>query len=199
MKKNNDNFWKLHVPFIMTGGIAFVLALVMAMAYDAKKIKRMERAQNTKVAKIDSQIKSANVQIDSLYNISDSLVADSLARHPEYQWVIQNKGPVDSLRNVNQGYINQAYNAVKKHSIMQIANNNETVFSDFSDVPAVRNVKWKYYANKKKIQEFDRRAPFDAHVPDAVRAHFDNKTNADVRALQMKIDSLLNEKRNLVR
>lgn len=199
MKKNNDNFWKLHVPFIMTGGIALVLALVMAMAYDTKKIKGAERAQNTKVANIDSQIKSANAKIDSLYNISDSLIADSLARHPEYQWVIQNKGPVDSLRGVNQELLSQAYNAARKNSTMTIVRRNETVFSDFSDVPAVRNVKWKYYANKKKIQEFDRRAPFVAHVPDAVRAYFDNKTNADVRALQMKIDSLLNEKKQLIR
>lgn len=199
MKKNNDNFWKLHVPFIMTGGIALVLALVMAMAYDTKKIKGAERAQNTKVANIDSQIKSANAKIDSLYNISDSLIADSLARHPEYQWVIQNKGPVDSLRGVNQELLSQAYDAARKNSTMTIVRRNETVFSDFSDVPAVRNVKWKYYANKKKIQEFDRRVPFVAHVPDAVRAHFDNKTNADVRALQMKIDSLLNEKKQLIR
>lgn len=199
MKKNNDNFWKLHVPFIMTGGIAFVLALVMAMAYDTKKIKRMERAQNTKVAKIDSQIKSAKSQIDSLYRVADSLVADSLARHPEYSWVVNNKEKTDSLRVLNQEYINQAYNAAKKQSVFEIVNRNESVFQRFDGIAGVRNVKWKYYGNKKKIQEFDRRAPFVAHVPDAVRAHFDNKTNAQVRALQMKIDSLLNEKKQLIR
>ena len=199
MKKNNDNFWKLHVPFIMTGGIAFVLALVMAMAYDTKKIKRMERAQNTKVAKIDSQIKSAKSQIDSLYRVADSLVADSLARHPEYSWVVNNKEKTDSLRVLNQNYINQAYNAAKKQSIFEIVRHDESVFERFDKVAGVRNVKWKYYGNNKKIQEFDRRAPFVAHVPDAVRAHFDNKTNAQVRALQMKIDSLLNEKKQLIR
>ena len=199
MKKNNDNFWNLHVPFIMTGGIAFVLALVMAMAYDTKKIKRMERAQNTKVAKIDSQIKSANAQIDSLYRVADSLVAASLARHPEYSWVVNNKEKTDSLRVLNQNYINQAYNAAKKQYIFEIVRHDESVFERFDKVAGVRNVKWKYYGNKKKIQEFDRRAPYVQHVPDAVRAHFDNKTNAQVRALQMKIDSLLNEKKQLIR
>ncbi|MBQ2859401.1 MAG: hypothetical protein IJE82_03495 [Alphaproteobacteria bacterium] len=199
MKKNNDNFWKLHVPFIMTGGIVFVLALVFAMAYDTKKIKRMEKAQNTKVANIDSQIKSANAKIDSLYDVSDSLIADSLARHPEYQWVVQNQGATDSLRGVNQELLSQAYNAARKNSMMTIVRRNETLFSDFSDVPAVRNVKWKYYANKKKIQEFDHRAPFVAHVPDAVRAHFYTSANKQVHDLQMKIDSLLNEKKQLIR
>lgn len=199
MKKNNDNFWKLHVPFIMTGGIAFMLALVMAMVYDNKKIKKLEREQNTKVAKIDSLIKSANAQIDHLYGVSDSLVADSLTRHPEYSWVVANKEKTDSLRTLNQEYINQAYNAAKKQSIFEIVNRNESVFERFGRIAGVRNVKWQYYGNKKKIQEFDRRAPFVAHVPDAVRAHFDNKTNAQVRALQMKIDSLLNEKKQLIR
>ena len=66
-------------------------------------------------------------------------------------------------------------------------------------VSGVRNVKWKYYDNKKKIQEFDRRAPLVAHVPDAVRTHFDRKINAQVRARQMQIDSLLNEKNRLIK
>ena len=199
MKNNNDNFWKLHVPFIMTGGILFVLALVMAMVYDTKKIKRMEREQNTKIAKIDSQVKSANAQIDSLYSVSDSLIADSLVRHPEYQWVVQNQGTVDSLRTVNRDLMTRAYNAAQKRSIMAIVKNNETVFRDFSDVPGVKNVKWQYYANKNKIQEFDRLAPNVRHVPDAVRAHFDKSANAQVRVLQGKIDSLLNEKNQLIR
>lgn len=199
MKNNNDNFWKLHVPFIMTGGIAFVLALVMAMAYDTKKIKRMERAQNTKVAKIDSQIKSANVQIDSLYRVVDSLVADSLARHPEYSWVVANKDKIDSLRVLNQEYMQQAYEAAKKYSMIEVVYCNERVFERFGGVSGVRNVKWKYYDNKKKIQEFDRRAPNVRHVPDAVRAHFDRKINAQVRARQMQIDSLLNEKNRLIK
>lgn len=197
--KKNDTFWKLHVPFIMTAGIAFVLALVMAMAYDTKKIKRMERAQNTKMAKIDSQIKSAQAQVDSLYNMVDVWTADSLARHPEYQWSAKNKAVIDSLRATNQELMTQAYNAVKNYSVMQIVKNNETVFSDFSDVPAVKNVKWKYYGNKKKIQEFDRRAPSVEHVPIAVRAHFDSKANKQIRDLQMQIDSLLNEKSKLIR
>ncbi|MFQ6703263.1 MAG: hypothetical protein ACLRFO_03640 [Alphaproteobacteria bacterium] len=199
MKKNNDNFWKLHVPFIMTGGIAFVLALAMAMAYDTKKIKRMERAQNTKVAKIDSQIKSANAQIDSLYRVTDSLVVDSLARHPEYSWVVANKDKIDSLRVLNQEYMQQAYEAAKKYSMIEVVYCNERVFERFGGVSGVRNVKWKYYDNKKKIQEFNRRAPLVAHVPSGVRAHFDRKINAQVRARQMQIDSLLNEKNRLIK
>lgn len=63
-------------------------------------------------------------------------------------------------------------------------NQDESVFQRFDRIAGVRNVKWKYYGNKKKIQEFDRRAPFVQHVPDAVRA------------LQQQIDSLLNEKGN---
>ena len=199
MKKNNDNFWKLHVPFIMTGGIAFVLALVMAMAYDTKKIKRMERAQNTKVAKIDSQIKSANSQIDSLYRVADLLVVDSLARHPEYSWVVANKDKIDSLRVLNQEYMQQAYEAAKKYSMIEVVYCNERVFERFGGVSGVRNVKWKYYDNKKKVQEFDRRAPLVVHVPSGVRAHFDRKINVQVRARQMQIDSLLNEKNRLIK
>lgn len=111
-------------------------------------------------------------------------MADSLARHPEYSWVVNNKEKTDSLRAVNQNYINQAYNAAKKQSIFEIVNQDESVFQRFDRIAGVRNVKWKYYGNKKKIQEFDRRAPFVQHVPDAVRA------------LQQQIDSLLNEKGN---
>ncbi len=199
MKKNNDNFWKLHLPFAMTGGVVFVLALVMAMAHDIKKIKRMERAQNTKMARIDAGIKSANAQIDSLYNAVGGAVEDSLARHPEYQWVVDNAAQIDSLRAVNQNLVQRAYNAARKNSIMDIPRNDESVFSDFADVPGVKNVKWQYYANKNKIREFDRRAPFVAHLPNTVRAHFYLQANKQVHELQDKIDSLLDEKNRLIR
>lgn len=199
MKNNNDNFWHVRVSSGMLAGICLVLTLVLTMAHDTKKIKRMDREQNTKVAKVDAQIKAAEAKVDSIYKATDFFVADSLARHAEYRWVADNKRAIDSLRVVNQDLTQQAYNAAKKNSMMMIVKNNETVFRDFSDVPGVRNIKWKYYANKKKIQEFDRRAPSVGHVPDAVRAHFYTSANKQVRDLQMKIDSLLNEKKNLVR
>lgn len=199
MKNNNDNFWHVRVSSGMLAGICLVLILVLTMAHDTKKNKRMDREQNTKVAKVDAQIKAAEAKVDSLYSVSDSLIADSLARHAEYRWVADNKRAIDSLRVVNQDLTQQAYNAAKKNSIMAIVKNNETVFRDFADVPGVRNVRWKYYANKKKIQEFDRRAPSVEHVPDAVRAHFYVSASRQVRDLQMKIDSLLNEKKNLIR
>lgn len=199
MKNNNDNFWHVRVSSAMLAGICLVLILVLTMAHDTKKIKRMDREQNTKVAKVDAQIKAAEAKVDSIYKATDFFVADSLARHAEYRWVADNKRAIDSLRVVNQDLTQQAYNAAKKNSIMAIVKNNETVFRDFSDVPGVRNVKWKYYANKKKIQEFDRRAPSVEHVPDAVQAHFYVSASRQVRDLQMKIDSLLNEKKNLVR
>lgn len=199
MKNNNDNFWHVRVSSGMLAGICLVLILVLSMAHDTKKNKQMNREQNTKVAKVDAQIKAAEAKVDSIYKATDFFVADSLARHAEYRWVADNKRAIDSLRVVNQDLTQQAYNAARQTAMMTVAYNNETVFRDFADVPGVRNVKWKYYANKKKIQEFDRRAPSVGHVPDAVRAHFYTSANKQVRDLQMKIDSLLNEKKNLVR
>lgn len=199
MKNNNDNVWHVRVSSAMLAGICLVLTLVLTMAYNTKKNKQMDREQNTKVAKVDARIKAAEAKVDSIYKATDFFVADSLARHAEYRWVADNKRAIDSLRVVNRDLTQRAYDAARQTAMMTVAHNDETVFRDFATVPGVRNVKWKYYANKKKIQEFDRRAPFVEHVPDAVRAHFYVSAGCQVRDLQMKIDSLLNEKKNLVR
>ena len=161
--------------------------------------KIREKRRNEKIADIDSQIRTVRYHIDSLFDVADAQVVDSLARHPEYSWVVANKDKIDSLRVLNQEYMQQAYEAAKKYSMIEVVYCNERVFERFGGVSGVRNVKWKYYDNKKNIQEFDRRAPLVAHVPDAVRAHFDRKINAQVRARQMQIDSLLNEKNRLIK
>ncbi len=194
--KKQDNFWKIHLTPTVVGALIVLLALYIVL--DKVHIKQQnlhqEKQKTEQIKNLDAQIQHRFQSVDSLRNVVNAHVTDSLMRHPEYKFVVDNQSATDSLRTTNQEMLNRAYNAARKHAIFDIVRQDESVFNNFAYIPAVNNIKWRYYTNKNKIRDFDKRKQATEHLPRLVRAHFDSVANSQIYKLQLELDSLLNQK-----
>ena len=75
--------------------------------------------------------------------------------------------------------------------MVKIPHKNESVFTDFTEIPTIQNIKNSYYKNKRKIRDFDRHIQALGTLPQDVRYHIDSATIAQISKHQNQIDSLL--------
>ena len=178
-----------------------IMSLVLLIATVGKLGKNnrdTEKSKSEQIAQTDAQIRQAFDSVDSLRTLVNDKTKDSLAHHPEYSYLMDNRAKIDSLRQTNEDLLDRAYKAAKKISMFTVARRDERLFTDFKDVSGVNRAKWPYYANKKKIQDYDKRCDAIKHLPAMVRAHFDSTTAKQIYDLQTQIDSLLMKKDSII-
>ena len=131
--------------------IVTALLLVAAkLGYNKREEERAVKQEHMKkIEQNDAQIKHLFQTVDSLQKMAVKQTRDSLAKHPEFAYLEQNRAHIDSLRSANNKLFERAYNAAQKSSVFAVAQMNESLFSDFGNVPAVKRAKWPYYKNKK--------------------------------------------------
>ena len=118
--------------------------------------------------------------------------------YPEYQYVEQNKGATDSLRIANRELLNSAYKYARSNSLVMAPQHNESLFTDFADMPMIEKIRHLYYNNKQKINTFDRHKRALGTIPYDIRRYIDSATYAQITQLQNQIDSLLNQKDKII-
>ncbi len=201
MKNKNFYLAVLQKPAAVCFGFV-LLALLTVKGRELiqnQQQKIIEKQQTEQLNALDTQIQQHFQAVHRLRDGIDKQTADSLMRHPEYKFVMDNMAATDSLRASNKKLLTRACNAAQKLSVFEIVRHNESVFSDFAHVPTVKNIKWRYYANKNKIRNFDKCKLSVQHVPRFVRMHFDSVTNAEIYKLQLELDSLLNQKNQVLK
>ena len=193
---------KKNYYYLFTRGNALIIMslvlLIATVCKLGKDSKNTEKNKSEQIALIDAQIRQAFDSIDSLRTLVSDKTMDSLAHHPEYSYLMDNRAKIDSLRQTNKELLDRAYMAAKKISMFTVARRDERLFTDFKDVSGVNRVKWPYYANKKKIQDYDKQCDAIKHLPAMVRAHFDSTTAKQIYDLQTQIDSLLIKKDSII-
>lgn len=171
---------------------------LLAMFSLCRPTQNQDSDKQAAVKTVNTQIAQRKNTVASLRKNIDTRVADSLARNPEYRYVMENQGRIDSLSHVNDSLLNTAYLTAYRHSIIEPVQRNATVFRDFAHLPAVKNTSWKYYKNRKQINEFNQRKATTANLADDVRRAITDQTLESITTLQGEIDSLLNIKDSLI-
>ncbi len=155
-------------------------------------LKKSIQAINT--TNIDSQIQNAHKSVDSLRHILNQSDEKIWELNPLYTHKSVTHTKIDSLENLNEKLISQAYDAATKSSTFCVARKNETVFNEYANVPAVRRAHKQFKLNTKRIKNLQQQIQNINNNK--------NKTVSDVRGdiidtiqqYQRQIDSLLNMK-----
>lgn len=147
---------------------------------------------------IDSMIRQNDFRRDSMRANMTQYTADILNQNPEYRYICENQSTIDSLTTANDELLGRAYSMARRHSVMTVPRRNATLFTNYKDIRGIPQIGWKYYANRKKIQEFERRKSAIVNLPQTVRNHCDSTVLAQIDRLQRQKDSLLNKKMKLI-
>ncbi|MBQ8294294.1 MAG: hypothetical protein IJX89_02825 [Alphaproteobacteria bacterium] len=193
MKKHSRRDDYLAMMWLL-GGMLGLLAIISLYRLGESSDSDKQSAIKT----VNTQIAQRKNTVGALRKNIDMRVADSLARNPKYRYVMENQGRIDSLSRVNDSLLNTAYLTAYRCSIIQPVQRNATVFQDFAHLPAVKNASWKYYKNRKQINEFNQRKATTANLAGDVHRAITDQTQASVAILQGEIDSLLNIKDSLI-
>jgi len=148
--------------------------------------------------KMDWDIKSLRCKIDSVRGAAPVATLDSLMKYTAYRYIVENRATADSLIGANQELLNRAYRAAHKYSNFTVPKRNESLFTDYAELDVVNKIRPIYYSNKRRITRYTRAADEMRPVIPVVRNHFDSVTNRRVSDLQLKMDSLLNQKIALI-
>ena len=169
-------------------------ALVLLTGIVIMDIKKQHDQEKQKSEKLDADIIKTFATIDSLKNSRTRRINDSLAQHSEYVYTAENQHKIDSLTIANNELLKNAYNTARDYSVMRVARNNEGVFTDFSDIPLVKNSGFHYNRNKRIIQEFNKQKSVADYLERNIRRHIDSALVEEMLTLQLKLDTLLRQK-----
>ncbi len=175
------------------------VALLLLTGIVITDIIKQHNQEKQKSEKLDADITKTFAQIDSLKNSRTRRINDSLAQHSEYVYTAENQNKIDSLKIANSELLNNAYNAARNYSLTRVARKNEGVFSEFSDVPLVRNSGIHYNKNKCIIQDFNQKKSAADCLEHNIRRYIDSALIEEVLALQLKLDTLLRQKNSNTR
>ncbi len=200
MAQSNDNFWKIHLkPTVISVIVVAVALCSYADRARVNRIQNQEKQQSARIEKLDSQIIAKFSASRQLQAAIDKKTQDSLNRIPEYVFVMQNRNRVDSLRNANDSLIKRAYKIVISDTVFGIVRKNESLFTEYSDIPQVQNIGWQYWRNKQVIKYFEQQLSAVENTSENVRTYFRKSADAKIQQLYREIDVLLTEKEQIIR
>ncbi len=177
--------------------LAVILFIFLMVATECSH-KENAKKTNEKISNIDDEIANSKRYIDSLRTTKEERIHDSLMTYPDYQYISQNQHTTDSLRAINKQLLDSAYKHARSNSLTRAVYRNENLFSDFSDMMLINKLRTQYYKNKRTIDAFDNHCRTLGTIPHDIRRHIDSATYAQISQYQNQIDSLLNEKNNLI-
>ncbi len=191
---DNNKLSKISRPIVYL----ILLTLVWICCYNLGQIRKQQFCEKQKnensLDKINHEIIATRYRIDSVRHALPGAVLDSMMRNDVCAYLMQNAQRTDSLRHVNDSLLTRAFNIANKKTIFSVPHRNTTLFTEFSDLPEVRRIGWKYYANDRQIRKYNKTKAENPYLARAIRTHFDSVANTQISQLQRQMDSLLNVK-----
>lgn len=181
MKNNINEILLLMMIFLMT-----------ACGNEAKN----DDAKNWDI--LTKKIVANDRAVDSIRKNLPIIIADSMQRNPQYNYITTNKPIRDSLAAANEELLDRAYSIVKKKSMFSVPRRNATLFTEYKEIRGIPQIGWKYYSNRNKIRDFDAKHAANATLGASIRNHWDSVALSQIRRLQMEKDSMLNQKFSLI-
>lgn len=147
---------------------------------------------------IDSQIKNTHKSVDSLRYILNQTDEQILKSNLMYTHVSAEYSKIDSLEKLNHTLVMRAYNAAAQSSPLCAARKNVSVFTEFSNVPAVKRAHKQFIQNKKQIIDLNKKISMVDANNNQTAQKMRHNAIAKIQQYQKQIDSLLNIKDSLI-
>ncbi len=155
--------------------------------------------QNT-VYDIDRQIRNTRNEIDALRTNQPKRIHDCMMRNSDYRYVQDHQTEIEKLRRENEELLSRAQAMVRRanRGIIFVPNN-AMIFSQFCRVPGVSSMGTVYSNNRHRIYQFEQRKLRAADARRQIKISCDSAMYAKIDMCQMRIDSLLNIKAQMIR
>lgn len=186
----------INIKYIYVTGVFavyIVAAYIMANALSekGKELDNSLSAMNNDIAAVKYRIDSARMNLPRL-------IADSLGRNDSYLYVVENKRTADSLRHVNDSLLSRAYQIARRNSLVTLPRRSTSLFKDYGDNKQIKQIGWKFYKNQKFLKEYDAADQKKGRAEENVRIYFSDSINRYVSDMQSVMDSLLDQKNQLI-
>lgn len=154
----------------------------------------------TTVYDIDRQIRNTRNEIDALRKNQPKRIQERMMHNADWRYVHEHRSEIEKLRRDNEELLARAQDAVRRASkgIVFIPNN-AMIFLQFSHVPGLNSMKSVYSNNCYHIHRFEQRQSRAADAHRNIKIRCDSAMYAQIDVCQMRIDSLLNIKAQMIR
>lgn len=172
--------------------------LLSTVLFVAMMFGGVANAQNP-LYQINREIERTRHSIDSVRIAHSKDMTCRLQRNDNYRYIQDNAACVDTLPRENERLLTRAAGIIHRKYPGTLLLRTPVLFIEYRNVPGIIFIRDVYYRNIQKIQEYNRRVA--AFQPEylLIKNRCDSIMHAKIDMYQMRMDSLLNRKRELIR
>lgn len=156
------------------------------------------QAQTT-LFQINREIAQTRNSIDSVRRANANAVARRLHHNTHYQYICENAAYVDTLERVNARLLDNAIKLIHKSQPGAVVLRTPVIFIQYRRIPGVASIERMYNNNRHIIYEYNRHVTALRPEYQTIKNRCDSAMHAQIDIYQLRLDSLLNRKLELVR
>lgn len=153
----------------------------------------------TLLNQVNREIAQTRNSIDSVRRAHAVAMTRHLERNADYRYIQENSGSISKLKRENDRLLDYAIELIRRKRPGILILRTPLVFITHRDVPGVANTRGLYRANKRRINEYNRRVAALQPQRQIIKNKCDSAMHAQIDMYQLRLDSLLNRKLELIR
>lgn len=151
------------------------------------------------LTQVNHEIAKTRHSIDSVRTAHSKDITYRLQHNDNYRYIQDNAACVDTLPRENERLLNRAVLLIRKKYPGALLVRTPVLFIEYRNVPGIGTIGDMYRRNNQKMSEYKRCVA--AFQPEylLIKNRCDSIKHAKIEMYQMRMDSLLNRKRELIR
>ncbi len=151
------------------------------------------------LCQVNMEIRHTRESIDSVRNAYPGTMARQLRQNSNYRYIRNHSADIDTLRRQNIRLMELAEKLIRKKYPMAVIPHTSFMFWEYRDIPNIDRIGCMYRQNNQRIHEYDRRVAAFKPEYQTIKNRCDSAKHAKIEMYQLRLDSLLNRKIELVR
>lgn len=173
--------------------------LITTTAFVAVMFGGTNTNAQTSLNQVNREIAQTRNSIDSVRRAHAVAMVRHLERSADYRYVREHSGDISKLERENDRLLNYAVELIRKKHPGILIVRTPFVFFSYRDIPGVANARDLYRSNKRRINEYNRRVAALQPQRQIIKNKCDSAMHAQIDMYQLRLDSLLNRKLELIR
>lgn len=153
----------------------------------------------TPLTNVNREIAQTRNSIDSVRNAYAGTLARQMRKNANYRYIRNNACDIDTLKRENERLLDYAIELIHRAHPGACILRTPVVFIQYRNLSGVASVERMYNNNKRKINEYNRCVTAFQPEYQTIKNRCDSAMHAQIDMYQLRLDSLLNRKLELVR
>ncbi|MCM1294705.1 MAG: hypothetical protein NC311_04045 [Muribaculaceae bacterium] len=153
----------------------------------------------TPLMRVNREIAQTRSSIDSVRNAYAGAMAYQMRKNSNYRYIRNNACDIDTLERENERLLDYAIELIHRAHPSAFILRTPVVFIQYRNLSSVASVERMYNNNKRKIREYGRRVAAFRPEYQIIKNRCDSAMHAQIDMYQLRLDSLLNRKLELIR